>query len=253
MRSSRAVSPPPPPPLAPTTVPYIIDAEFEKWLNGATVDALHNFYTHVLLPEYEKINIPYKTRYTAEYTEIYNRIIAQTTGLQFVVNLVTINDRERIEDVKALKDVIKNMIRQIISDRASKQIPSSSMQSEPTITVSMSNYRDLERQLGECHQREYDAKQLSEPKNALARQIQGAYNAYNQLGFEAARSVTGEGRNYDVISDEMRVQRERLNRLLKQQQEQQQRGGKSKRSKRVKRSKRSKRVKRSKRSSTKRH
>ena len=59
--SRRTSSPPPPPPLAPTTVPYIIDAEFENWLNGATVDALHNFYTHVLLPEYEKINIPYKT------------------------------------------------------------------------------------------------------------------------------------------------------------------------------------------------
>lgn len=83
----------PPPPLAPTTVPYIIDAEFKKWLNGATVNDVHNFYTNVLLPEYKERNIPYNTNtnYIEGYTELYNRITAQKTGLQFVVNLVTIN------------------------------------------------------------------------------------------------------------------------------------------------------------------
>ena len=255
--SRRTSSPPPPPPLAPTTVPYIIDAEFENWLNGATVDALHNFYTHVLLPEYEKINIPYKTMYTEGYTKIYNRIIAQTTGIKYVVNLVsTRNDQERIKDVEALKDVIKNMIRQIIFDRAnraSKQIPSSSMQSEPMITVRRSSYMDLERQLAECQRREFDAKKLSDHKNALERQIQDAYNAYHQFRIEGVQSATSpEGRDYDVIADD-RDQAKRRFEMLQQQQQQQQQQGRGGRSKRVKRVKRSKRVKHSKRSSTKRH
>ena len=242
----------PPPTIAPTSVPSTPNDHeyFNKWLNSATVDQLNRFYTDVLIPEYLRtsINQQHKTEYMNRYTEIYKRIIAQTTGISYAFNLVTTwNDQTRLNDITDLKELIKNMIGQINIDRMtnSRQRSSLSMQHEPMTTVRTSDYNEMKMQLGQCMQRE----------NARKKHLDSEIN----LAIEEIKLLeeSGEGGEGKDLSDKILVKKRRLAILLQQQQQQQRqqqqgRGGGSKRSKRAKRVNRSKRVKRSKRSSTKR-
>ena len=234
----------------PTFVPYSLnDENFNRWLNGATVDVLDKFYKDILLPEYSTINFAHKDMYTEEYTKIYNRIIAQTTGMKFVVNLVTMN-REQSDDIKALKNHIKSMIGQIINDRVNKQRASSaqsaqSAQSDRMITVSENLFDNIRQQLYQCQQREIVREKQLSASGKLDSRIQDAHAALAQAQSHAANSLYN-GNDYEIAARYRDDKGQHLESLERQQQRQKGRG-------RSKRSKRSKRVKRSKRSSTKRH
>ena len=253
MSKFRSASPTRDPTLVPQ--PQRIDptgyTEFNDWLTKANSDQIDKYYSQFLKPEYDELGLGLRDTYgnIQNYTRIMDSI--QTPGFLARIYRSTPDLEQVRSSILGMIDEI-NMARTMNMQRK-REGYAQSAQSEKMITVPEAEYYRIVQERNDCQQREIDREKQLRASGTLDRRIQDAQGEYTRLGFEAARSVTGEGRNYDVISDEMRVQRERLNRLLKQQQEQQQRGGKSKRSKRVKRSKRSKRVKRSKRSSTKRH
>ena len=249
MSKFRSASPPRDPTLVPQ--PQRIDpagyTEFNDWLTKANPDKIEEYYSQILKPEYDVLGL----------RDTYGNIQNYTTIMKSIQNpgLLSIFYRSK-PDLEPVRSSIRGMIDEINMARTmnlqrDRERSAQSAQSEKMITVPEAEYYRIVQERNDCQQREIDREKQLRASGALNRRIQDAHGEYTRLGFEAAHSVTGEGRPYDNISDDMTVQRERLVRLEQQrqqrQQQQQGRGGRSKRSKR------SKRVKRSKRSSTKRH
>lgn len=243
MSKFRSASPTQDPTLVPQ--PQRIDptgyTEFNDWLTKAKSDQIDKYYSQFLKPEYDELGLRDTYGNIQNYTRIMESI--QNPGILGRFYRSTPDLEQVRSSILGMIDEI-NMARTMNMQRK-REGYAQSAQSEKMITVEEEIFNNIRQQLNECQERENKWKKQLRASGILDRRIEDAQGEYTRLGFEAARSVTGEGRKYDVISDEMRVERDRLASLQRQQQ--QKRGGRSKRSKR------SKRVKRSKRSSTKRH